>query len=154
MSNNVTNPLLNELHSMKRKMDALYLQSFSADDAASPAETPDSPDWQPAIDIWQTPAEWILVADLPGVADSELHVHLVDSKLTIQGHREAAPCRDGAEPFQRERPNGSFTRTFMLTQDIQEDSISAEFKRGVLTVVIPKITAQSGPPHRIAVHSA
>lgn len=154
MSNNVTNPLLNELHSMKRKMDALYLESFNAEEAVCPAETAEDQDWQPAIDIWQTPAEWILVADLPGVADSELQVHLVDSKLTIQGRREAAPSRDGAEPFQTERPNGSFARTFMLTQDIQEDSISAEFKRGVLTVVIPKVTAQSGSPHKIAVHSA
>ena len=148
------NPLLNELHSMKRKMDALYRETLTVEDAECSAEPADTVDWQPAIDIWQTSREWILVADIPGVPDSELQVQVVENKLTIQGRREAFPGRDGAEPLQMERPAGFFSRTFMLTKDIQKDSICAEFKRGVLTVVIPKVPPHGGSPHKIAVQSA
>ena len=154
MSHNTTHPLLNELHSMKRKMDALYLESFTVADDECSTEPKDAVTWQPSMDIWQTDGQWILVADLPGVSDADLQVQVIDNKLTVQGRRDAVPGRDGAEPYLTERPSGFFSRTFMLTQDIDKDSISAEFKRGILTVVIPKAPSQGNSPHKISVQSA
>jgi HSP20 family protein len=145
-------PLLEELKNMKQRMDTIYSHCFETagtDISSEPLDDSDS--WQPAVDIWETPEEWLLVADLPGVLDDDLQVELDDNRLTLSGTRSVVPSRGGLEGFSSERLGGTFLRTFVLPSNVQRDSIQAECRRGVLTVTIPKDHRTKTSPHKVQV---
>jgi HSP20 family protein len=143
------NAIVEQLHTMKRRMEVLFSESFKAEQGEK--DLPDSgvePElWEPSVDIWEAPDLWLLIADLPGVADEDLHVELAEKQLTIRGKRKTSPGREEIKAAQLERPVGSFSRTFILPGDAQVESVKAEFKHGVLTVAVSRdiespITAQ------------
>jgi HSP20 family protein len=69
-----------------------------------------------------------------------------DSRLTIQGRREARPGASGAVHYhQVERGHGVFKRTFEFAEPIDAEHVTADLADGVLTVSIPKIAP---PPAR------
>jgi HSP20 family protein len=135
----VQNPVIDEINSMKERMETLYSKSFSENegDASSPMSAPRSA-WRPAIDILETDEEWVLLADLPGVRDEDLHLEVKDNRLTIEGKRAGNINPTGFRRVIAEREEGGFRRSFTLPPSIKADAIAAELKRGVLTVTIPK----------------
>ncbi|MCX8071710.1 MAG: Hsp20/alpha crystallin family protein [Candidatus Binatia bacterium] len=100
----------------------------------------------PAVDIYETPEELVLVADLPGVGKDDLEVRVEEDVLTIRGTpRHAAP----GEPVWREFELPNFFRQFELSEVIDQEKISADFKHGVLTLHLPK--AEKAKPRKIEV---
>jgi len=147
------NPLINELQAMKRRMDMLYSERFAEQEANKSDTQMDVATWEPFMDIWESEEEWLVVADLPGVPDEDLHVEVLQNKLTISGQRKAVPPGKGLEVSKAERPEGQFSRTFMLPANALQEKIQAECKRGVLTVKIPKNHGVHASHHRVIVHS-
>jgi HSP20 family protein len=100
----------------------------------------DAPGWTPAVDLYETPSEYVLSAELPGLARDQIEIHAEDSRIVIRGARPAGPGRDiPCEQYHRvERGHGQFSRTFALPEPIAVDAIAADLKDGVLTVIIPK----------------
>src|SRR5262245_55353179 len=100
----------------------------------------DAPGWTPPVDLYETPAEFVLTAELPGLAREQMEIQADENHITIRGARAASPCRDIAcEQYHRvERGHGRFARTFTLPESIDVDAITADLKDGVLTVTIPK----------------
>jgi HSP20 family protein len=100
----------------------------------------------PAVDIYETPEELVLLADLPGVAKEDLEVRLEDDVLTIRATpKHTAPGEAVWEEF--ELPN--FFRQFEVSEVIDQEKISADFKHGVLTLHLPK--AEKAKPRKIEV---
>jgi HSP20 family protein len=130
---------MDEINSMKERMETLYSRSFSENegDASSPMPAPGSA-WRLAIDILETDEEWVLLADLPGVRDEDLHLEVKDNRLTIEGKRAEKTNPTEFRRVMIEREEGGFRRSFTLPPNIRADAIAAELKRGVLTVTIPK----------------
>ena len=96
--------------------------------------------WVPAVDLYETAGQYVLVAEVPGLRRDDLQIHLRDSHLTVSGVRRESetPC----EQYQRvERGHGSFSRTFHLPAPVDGDRISADLHDGVLTVTCPKAEA-------------
>ncbi|MHC1744281.1 MAG: Hsp20/alpha crystallin family protein [Syntrophobacteraceae bacterium] len=150
-------PLVNELKAMKRRMDTLYQKSCGGPRETEP-ERESACEWQPAVDILETPTEWRLMADLPGVPEEALRVEIVDKTLRISGNRplpaEASGDSDGSLRVVRsERSCGSFCRSVAIPGDAREDAIQAELKLGVLKVTVPKQHASRGAEHKVAVNS-
>lgn len=103
----------------------------------------------PAVDIYETPEELVLVADLPGVGKDELDVRVEEDVLTIRGTtKHAAPGEVLWQEF--ELPN--YFRQFELSEVIDQEKISADFKNGVLTLHLPK--SQKARPRQIEVKVA
>ena len=100
----------------------------------------DAPGWTPAVDLYETPSEYVLSAELPGLSREEIEIHADESRITLRGSRTAAPGREiPCEQYHRvERGHGRFSRTFSLPEPIEVDRISADLKDGVLTITIPK----------------
>jgi len=100
----------------------------------------DAPGWTPPVDLYETPNEFVLTAELPGLARDQIDIHAEDSRIVIRGARGADPCRDiPCEQYHRvERGHGRFSRAFSLPEPIAIDEITADLKDGVLTVTIPK----------------
>lgn len=93
--------------------------------------------WKPPVDLYETPDEYVLTAELPGLAREDVQIHFHDGRLTLSGMRRGRP--NASEQFHRvERGHGSFSRSFQLPVPIDSDSIRADLRNGVLTVVCPK----------------
>jgi HSP20 family molecular chaperone IbpA len=103
-------------------------------------------DMTPPVDIYETPADLVVMADLPGVAKEDLEVRVENNLLTIRGHaRHTAP----GTPVYREYEAGHFFRQFEVTGKIDTAKITAEFKHGVLVLHLPK--AAEAKPRKIEV---
>ncbi len=100
----------------------------------------------PAVDIFETDENLILVADLPGVDKDGLNINLEKGLLTING--EVKPSSRGESIF-REFGSANYYRQFQISEHIDADKTSAEFKNGVLTLTIQK--AEAAKPRRIEI---
>jgi len=94
--------------------------------------------WTPQFDVKETADNYILRADLPGIAEEDLEIQMVGNRLTVSGHRELEERQEGESYYAVERSYGTFTRTFSLPDGIDADQVQAELKNGVLTMTIPK----------------
>src|SRR6188508_808851 len=88
----------------------------------------DAPGWTPPVDLYETANEFILTAELPGLARDEIEIRAEDFRILIRGARTAAPGRDiSCEQFHRvERGHGTFSRTFTLPEAIDIDRVAAD----------------------------
>jgi HSP20 family protein len=100
----------------------------------------------PRVDIVENDAEMLLLADLPGVTEQGLTVHLDDGELSISGRWSEEPA--GAV-LAREFQATDYARSFILPAGIDATRISAELKAGVLRLHLPKSDAVR--PRRIEV---
>jgi HSP20 family protein len=108
--------------------------------------------WSPSADISETDREYIVRAELPGIARKDVKVTVEDGVLTLSGERQYEK-EDKTERFHRiERFQGSFARSFSLPDCADASAISAESKDGTLTVHIPK--TESAKPKAIEVKVA
>lgn len=111
----------------------------------------DAPGWTPPVDLYETPAEYVLTAEVPGLAREQIEIHAEDNRVVIRGERNVAPgCDVPCEQYHRiERGHGRFSRAFALPEPIDVDAIAADLKDGILTVTIPKAAGRNA--RRIAV---
>jgi HSP20 family molecular chaperone IbpA len=104
---------------------------------------------RPPVDIYETQEGLVVLADLPGVTKEALDVRVDHNVLTIRGHaRHGVP----GEAVYREYALVNFFRQFTLSEHVDQRQITAELKRGVLTVTLPK--AEAAKPRQIAVQAA
>jgi len=93
--------------------------------------------WVPAVDLHETADDYVVTAELPGLARDDIEIELHDGRLTVSGVRRErdVPC----EQYHRvERGHGSFTRTFQLPIPVDADRVAADLRDGVLTITCPK----------------
>lgn len=139
---------------MKQRMDMLYSKSCAREEEEEKtAPEAEVASWEPFMDVWESEEEWLVVADLPGVRDEELQVEVLENQLTIAGLRHAVSYPGALRASKIERPEGRFSRTFMLPANAVKEEIQAECKRGVLTVRIPKSRCMQASHHKVIVHS-
>lgn len=105
--------------------------------------TSDKPMFSPIVDIWETETGLMLMADMPGVSSEDLSVDLQDNTLTISG-RVVAPQSEGRKSLISEFEVGNFYRQFSLAENIDQASITASLKDGVLKLDLPR-TAPAQP---------
>ena len=92
----------------------------------------------PAVDITQTDKGYEIAAELPGMEDKDIEVKLANGVLTIRGEKRDVKEEKNKDYYLRERSFGSFERSFQVPENIDTDKISAGFKKGVLTIMLPK----------------
>ncbi|MEM5790374.1 MAG: Hsp20/alpha crystallin family protein [Syntrophobacteraceae bacterium] len=134
MADGTINPFLEELKEMKQRMEELFQRNFSF--GGEHAEEQTRSEWFPVTDIIDTGREIVYALDLPGVHEKDIQVECKDNRLWVSGTKgEDIP---EGESLRIERPQGNFSRIFKLPCPISQDDIKAEFKRGVLRIVVPK----------------
>jgi HSP20 family protein len=90
----------------------------------------------PAVDIEETPADFVVRVDLPGVAQKDVKVSLMGDTLTIRGERrQETPT---GNHHRLERVYGTFERSFTLGTPVRNDQVKAQYRDGVLEVRVPK----------------
>ena len=104
----------------------------------------------PPIDIYETEEGLVLHADLPGVSVDTLELQVQDNRLTLFG-RVPVSVPENARTIHQEYELGDFLRSFILSDDVDHERISAKLSNGVLKLVLPR--AQKTVPRRIEVNS-
>lgn len=103
--------------------------------------------FSPAVDVEETEDGFVLKADLPGLSEKDIDIHIDGQELVISGGRETSNERNGSKI--RERRFGKFVRRFTLGRTINGKGIEAAYKNGVLTVKLPK--SEEAKPRQIPV---
>ena len=91
----------------------------------------------PPIDIYETDDGLVLMADLPGVSLDSLELQVQDNRLTLLG-RVKPQVPEEAESRYREYRVGDFLRSFILSDEVDHDRVTATLNNGVLRVWLPK----------------
>ena len=134
--------------SLRRELDRLF-EEFEQDSWRAPFRRSAfdiEPFWRrelswgktPAVDIVEKDNAYEISAELPGMDEKDVEVKLVGDLLTIKGERQEEKEEKGKDYYLRERRSGSFERRFRAPEGIDSDKISATFKKGLLTITLPK----------------
>lgn len=105
------------------------------------------PVFTPAVDIYETKDALVVLADMPGVDQSGVDIHLEEGTLTIRG--KVAAEEEAKTSLYSEYRTGDYYRTFTLSNMIDQERIEATIKDGVLKLTLPK--AEIAKPRQIAV---
>ena len=127
------------LSNLQEQVNRLFESSFHGRTDESALTT-----WAPSVDIYETENELVLKADLPEVAEKDIDIHVENNMLTVRGERKFEQKVKEENYLRVERAYGSFSRSFSLPNTVDSDAIKADYKNGVLTVVMPK-RAESKP---------
>jgi HSP20 family protein len=122
---------------MSENMRRLFDEFF--DMTSNPALTPMmSGTISPRVDVSENEKEVIMTAELPGMEEKEIELLLTPETLTIKGEKKLESEEKERDYYRSERMYGSFCRTISLPSGIDKDKTEATFKRGVLTITMPK----------------
>ncbi len=129
------NPL-RELGSLENRLDRLFGLTSPSRNGEKEAMTVSQ--WTPLVDIIEDNNEYLVKAELPELKKEEVKVNVENGQLTISGERKSEKEEKGKKFHRIERSYGSFLRSFTLPESVNADTVSAEFKDGVLSVHLPK----------------
>ena len=104
----------------------------------------------PPIDIYENDEGLVLYADLPGVSLDSLDLQVQDNKLTLFGRVQTKIPQNSA-PIHQEYHEGDFLRSFILSEEVDHDQITAKLTNGVLRVFLPK--APKSKPRKIEINA-
>lgn len=106
-------------------------------------------DWFfPLSDIYETPDNFMIVIDMPGVATENVTIDMRNNELIINGEVSQESYTD-EKVIYSEYNIGHYHRHFVLSDAINREKIEAKMADGVLNLVLPK--AESVKPRRIEV---
>jgi HSP20 family protein len=131
-----------ELNRMRGQLDELFSGSRPSLD----------PTGFPALNAWEDDGAFWVECELPGLAQEDIEIEMPDNTtISIKGARKEPELASG-KWHRRERAYGTFQRTMTLPGAIDSDNVEASFKRGVLTVKLPK--APELRPRKISVKAS
>ncbi len=105
----------------------------------------------PAIDVTETEKSYKVAAELPGMDEKNIEVKIANGMLTIRGEKQEEKEEEKQDYYVRERSFGSFERTFPVPDGVDLDKVDASFKKGVLTVTLPKTAEAQKAEKKITV---
>ena len=152
------------LESLRREVDRLF-EDFDRGSWISPFRRSVfdiEPFWRrevamgavPSVDIVEKDNAYEVTAELPGMDEKNVEVKLVDGGLTIKGEKREEKEEKKKDYYLHERHFGSFERSFPVPEGVETDKIEASFKKGVLTVTLPKKAKAQKPEKKIEIKAA
>jgi HSP20 family protein len=106
-------------------------------------------EFAPTLDVSETPTEWRVRAELPGVAPEAVQISVTGNVLSLAGEKKSEADETGENWRRSERRYGRFARTLEFPSDVDASRVEARAKNGVLTIVLPK--AEASRPKTITV---
>jgi HSP20 family protein len=108
----------------------------------------------PAVDIAEGEKAFELTAELPGMDEKNIEVKVANGNLIIKGEKQEEKEEKKKDYYMRERNYGSFERRFEVPESVDAEKIEASFKKGVLTLTLPKKVEAQKPTKKIEVKAA
>lgn len=108
-------------------------------------------EFAPRVDVREDDKEIEVTAELPGMDEKDVQVSLSNDALLIRGEKKTEREEKGKDWCRMERSFGSFNRSIPLPDAIDSGKAEATFKKGLLTVKIPKRAEAKQEAKRITV---
>jgi HSP20 family protein len=143
---------LSEMQEMADRFNRHFGRPMLARPVEPGSEKLTVPDWAPAVDVAETPQEYLIDVELSEVGKDDVKVSVADGVLCIEGERRRSKQEKGTKYHRVERAYGRFFRRFALPDDVDEQGVRADFKEGVLRVHLPK--SEKAKPRAIEVAAA
>ncbi len=134
-----TNPIVH-LH---REIDRLFEDAFRGF-GTSPFKQEMFPSMnaanvlKPQVDIGATDKEYCITIEVPGVDEKDVKIEIANDTMTIHGEKQQEKEEKEKNYYRVERSYGSFQRVLSLPEDADQEDIKAIFKKGVLTIKMPR----------------
>jgi HSP20 family protein len=114
------------------------LRAFGPDEPIQEDSSDKRPAYTPPIDIHEGPDGLTLEADLPGATERNLSIQLEGNIILSLYARIDSPAPEGAQLVHEEHRLGDYHRSFILSDEVDRDRITADLKNGVLRLFLPK----------------
>ena len=111
-----------------REFDRFFQQAFAGSGERM---------WSMPLDAYRKDDMFLVQLDVPGIAPDSVELTVDNHVLTVKATRHAPTMQEGVQPVIAERPWGEFTRQILLGDNLDTNSIHAEYDAGVLTVSLP-----------------
>jgi len=108
---------------------------------AKPAYAPSQHIWRPHMDIYETPQEIIVIAEIAGVKKEDIQLEVTSKSLKIFGKRQEQVLKKGAKYRLAEISYGYFERSLTMPSLIEIDTVIATYADGVLQIKLSKLPA-------------
>ena len=128
------NPMVNWLDNFTHSIDDIMDESY----------VNTKKDFLPACDVHENKDYYFFSFDIPGVKKEDIQVELRDNILHISGEKRNEYKKEMENKGFYEKFYGKFHRSFNLPVTVSEKGVEAQFKNGVLELLIPKVKAEQG----------
>lgn len=98
--------------------------------------------WQPAIDVYETGSDVVVLIELAGVKQDEIEVIVDNNILTIRGYRKDSKQGIKRTYCQMEILWGSFQREIPLPANVNTNQVKAFYENGFLEVILPRLNKE------------
>lgn len=139
------NPLAMMQHEMNRMFDSFNRNwGFGAFPDLSGA-------FMPRLDVTEDAKVFTVTAELPGMSEKEIDLSISGDTLTIRGEKKEEKEDKNRNYYYSERSFGSFMRSIPLPRQVDTEKVAASYKKGILTIILPKTTAAIEATKKISV---
>ena len=102
-------------------------------------------EWAPSMDVLPKDGDLVVRAVMPAVKPEDVEVAVHNGVLTISGERKVDEEEERAGYYVRELRHGSFQRSMILPEGVEEEKIHARYQDGILEVTLEGATAAREP---------
>ncbi|MEG5227167.1 Hsp20/alpha crystallin family protein [Microcoleus sp. B3-D3] len=122
-----------EIETIRQQLDKVFDQRATTKDNSQAT-------WVPAVEFADAGDNFVLKAQLPGIDPKDIDVQVTREAISISGERRYENTDEKPGYVRSEFRYGKFHRTLPLPAHIENDSVQAEYKDGILTLTLPKVT--------------
>ncbi len=133
-----------EFLDIQDEVNRLFRRGFMGECRTRPAPRDNA--WAPAVDVYETKENLVLLVELPGLAASNIDIAFDDGVLRISGVRQVPDEMKEENVHCIERDYGRFERRISLPHRVDEGNIKAGFTAGLLKIELPKL-GEDTPKH-------
>jgi HSP20 family protein len=122
-----------EIETIRQQLDKAFDGLAAARDNSEAA-------WVPAVEFVDAGDNFVLKAQLPGIDPKDIDVQVTRKAISISGERRYENTEEKPGCVRSEFRYGKFHRVLSLPAQIQNDSVQAKYKDGILMLTLPKVT--------------
>jgi HSP20 family protein len=100
----------------------------------------------PSTDIADHGDKYEVCAEMPGIPKDDINIEVTPNSIEISAEHQESEEEEKKNWLRRERSSMSYYRNFELPEEIKSDNVDAQFKDGILTVMLPKVKPK--PKHK------
>ncbi|WP_026898810.1 Hsp20/alpha crystallin family protein [Daejeonella oryzae] len=92
----------------------------------------------PAVNITESKDEYLVSLAVPGMKKSDFKIDLEGNMLSISSEKEESSEEKDKRFTRKEYSYSSFSRSFSLPEEINQEKIEAKYEDGVLKISLPR----------------
>ncbi len=111
-------------------------------------------EFYPEVDVLESDKDVRVNVELPGIDEKDVELSFRDGHLMIRGEKKEEHEEKGVDYYRAERAFGEFSRMIPVPMDVDTEKISAEYKKGLLSITIPKTEESRARVKKIPIKAA